>query len=81
MDNPKAYFGLIFGEQCSCGNDKPPEKYKKEETHCKRRCPGDNNYKCGGSGNRMNIYQIGSTPTITTTTTTTSTTTPSAAGK
>ena len=71
------YFGLIFGDQCSCGSSKPPTKYKKVESYCDKDCPGDPSSKCGGSGNRINLYEIGSAAATTTATSIATTITPS----
>ena len=67
------YYGLIFAKQCSCGDDKPLDQYKKSESHCNEDCPGDQSAKCGGTktdgtfDNRVNIYQIGAAAATTTT--------------
>ena len=53
-----AYYALIWGYQCSCGNDPPDVEYKKDEPYCYRTCPGDPSEMCGGSDNRVNIYKI-----------------------
>ena len=68
------YYGLIWEKQCSCGNNKPDDKYKKAESHCGTVCPGDSSAKCGGGSgtNRVNIYQIGGATTTTTVVTTSS---------
>ena len=76
--NGKDFYGLVYGDQCQCGNTKPNSSYKKAESYCGTTCPGDSSAKCGGSDNRSNIYQIATTPTTTTTTQTSSTTTTTA---
>ena len=52
------YHGLINGNQCACGAERPDEKYKKAESHCGTACPGDGNANCGGADNRVNVYKI-----------------------
>merc|ERR1712038_133278 len=53
------YFGLVWGEQCSCGNTIGGEKISDGE--CNTPCVGDASQMCGGSGeaNPTVVYQIG----------------------
>ena len=52
------YFGLIWGNQCACGNDLPADKYKKDESFCDVPCIGDSSLTCGGPQNAINVYEI-----------------------
>ena len=52
------YFGLELRMVCSCGNDPPPEEYKKADLYCDLTCPGDPSAKCGGSNHKSNVYEL-----------------------
>ena len=62
------YYGLIWGNQCACGNELPPDEYKQDETYCDVPCVGDSDVPCGGPDNTINIYEAdGAAGTISTT--------------
>ena len=58
-----SYSGLIWGNQCGCGNDPPSESYKKEDGYCDTECAGDSAQVCGGPGNSQVVYKIEGVPT------------------
>ena len=53
------YYGLVWGDQCSCGNNIGGEKIGDGE--CNTPCVGDTSQMCGGDGaaNPTVVYQIG----------------------
>ena len=61
-DGGFSYYGLVWGNQCSCGNDIGGEQVGDSE--CNTPCVGDNSQMCGGDGeaNPTVIYQIGDGP-------------------
>ena len=52
------YYGLIWGNQCACGNDLPADEYKQDESYCNLFCVGDSSMACGGPQNAVNVYEI-----------------------
>ena len=57
-----SYFGLVWGNQCSCGNNIGGEQVSDGE--CNTPCVGDASQMCGGNGeaNPTVVYQIGDGP-------------------
>ena len=54
-----SYYGLVWGNQCSCGNSIGGESI--DEGECDTPCVGDASQMCGGYGaaNPTVLYQIG----------------------
>ena len=52
------YYGLIWGNQCACGNDLPADEYKQDESYCNLSCVGDSSVACGGPQNAVNVYEV-----------------------
>ena len=52
------YYGLVWGNQCSCGNNIGGEKI--DDGECNTPCVGDTSQMCGGYGeaNPTVVYQI-----------------------
>ena len=75
-----SYSGLIWGNQCGCGNDPPSESYKKEDGYCDTECAGDSAQVCGGPGNSQVVYKIEGVPTPSPPPTETPTTKPATPG-
>ena len=56
-----SYCGLIWGNQCGCGNNPPSNGDKKADAYCDTQCIGDYNQVCGGPGNSQVIYKLDGT--------------------
>ncbi|XP_025423118.1 uncharacterized protein LOC112692604 isoform X2 [Sipha flava] len=54
------YFGVTYGSECWCGNQKPLKISKVEDANCNSPCSGDSKQFCGG-GWKMGIYSTGIT--------------------
>ncbi|VVC39997.1 Hypothetical protein CINCED_3A002549 [Cinara cedri] len=54
------YFGVTYGSECWCGNQKPSKLSKVEDTNCNSVCSGDSSQFCGG-GWKIGIYSTGIT--------------------
>jgi len=64
-----AYYGLMWGNQCVCGNNAPSDTHKKGEDYCNLDAVGEEGVKAGRSGyfdaaktdkmNAVNIYETG----------------------
>ncbi|KAL4131837.1 hypothetical protein QTP88_009086 [Uroleucon formosanum] len=54
------FFGVTYGTECWCGNQRPSKSSKVEDINCDSRCSGDSKQFCGG-GWKMGIYSTGIT--------------------
>ena len=54
-----AYAGVEYGNQCYCGNTRPPTSALLDPSQCNYRCEGDNSQMCGGLNWQMNVFKIG----------------------
>ena len=52
------YYGLIWGNQCACGNDLPADEFTQDDSYCDVPCVGDSSVACGGPQNAVNVYEI-----------------------
>lgn len=51
------YAGLMAGNGCKCGNERPRDSQKKLESDCNISCDGDPSIPCGGPS-RKAVYYI-----------------------
>lgn len=52
------FFGVTYGSECWCGNQRPAKSSKVEDINCDSPCSGDSKQFCGG-GWKMGIYSTG----------------------
>ncbi|XP_060850898.1 uncharacterized protein LOC132929522 [Rhopalosiphum padi] len=57
------FFGVTYGTECWCGNQRPAKSSKVDDINCNTPCSGDSNQFCGG-GWKMGIYSTGITDYI-----------------
>lgn len=52
---PYQYFGVEYGRECYCGNDRAADSVAASDADCSFACAGDTSETCG-AGMRLNVY-------------------------